>query len=670
MTIEQAKERIDYLRHELEMHNHRYYVLDAPSISDQDFDLLLRELEDLEKAHPQFFDPLSPTQRVGGSITKDFPTIAHKRPMLSLGNTYSEEELGEFLDRTEKSLGFFPEFVCELKYDGAAISIHYENGQFVRAVTRGDGVQGDEISNNVKTIAAVPMRLQGEGFPDELEVRGEIFMPVNGFQKMNEERLANGLEPFANPRNSASGSLKMQDSAEVARRPLDCYLYYVLSTTPISKTHWENLEKARSWGFKVPDHNKCRLAINREEIFEFIHHWDQARHNLPFEVDGVVIKVNEYPLQEELGTTAKSPRWAIAYKYKAEEARTVLEGVRYQVGRTGAITPVAELRPVLLAGTTVKRASLHNADQIAKLDLHLGDWVCVEKGGEIIPKITAVLVEERKPDAEAVIFPVNCPECQTALIREEGEAQHYCPNATACPAQINGRLEHFISRKAMDVEGLGPETIELLVNAGLIHNPADLYELRREDLLQLERTGEKTVDNLLLGLEKSKQQTFERLLFALGIRYVGETVAKKLARHFKNIDRLMVATQEELLAVDEIGLRIAQSVQSYVEREDNVALIRRLVAHGLPMAVEEQEGATEQLKGLTFVVSGTFEHFDRNGIKAEIEKHGGRVASAVSSKTNYVLAGADMGPAKRQKAEKLGVEVLSEEAFLQLIAQP
>lgn len=670
MTIEQVQERIEALRSELDAHNHRYYVLDAPSISDQAFDQLLRELEDLEKAYPQFLDPLSPTQRVGGSITKDFPTIAHQRPMLSLGNTYSEEELGEFFDRTEKSLGFFPAFVCELKYDGAAISIHYEKGRFVRAVTRGDGVRGDEISNNVKTIASVPMRLQGDGFPDELEVRGEIFMPVEGFQKMNEERLANGLEPFANPRNSASGSLKMQDSAEVARRPLDCYLYYVLSDVAISKTHWENLEKARSWGFKVPDLQKCRLATKREEIFDFIHYWDHARHELPFEVDGVVVKVNDYQLQEELGTTAKSPRWAIAYKYKAEEARTVLEGVRYQVGRTGAITPVAELRPVLLAGTTVKRASLHNADQIAKLDLHLGDWVCVEKGGEIIPKITAVLVEERKPEAEAVVFPAHCPECQTALIREEGEAQHYCPNATACPAQINGRLEHFISRKAMDVEGLGPETIELLVNAGLVHNAADLYELQREHLLQLERTGEKTVDNLLTGLEQSKQQSFERLLFALGIRYVGETVAKKLARHFKNMERLMKATQEELLAVDEIGLRIAQSVLAYFERADNVQLIQRLAAHQLPMAVEEQEGATEQLKGLTFVVSGTFEHFDRNGIKAEIEKHGGRVASSVSSKTNYVLAGADMGPAKRQKAEKLGVRVLSEEEFRQMIAQP
>ena len=473
MTIEQVQERIEALRSELDAHNHSYYVLDAPSISDQAFDQLLRELEDLEKAYPQFSDPLSPTQRVGGSITKDFPNVAHQRPMLSLGNTYSEEELGEFFDRTEKSLGFFPAFVCELKYDGAAISIHYEKGRFVRAVTRGDGVRGDEISNNVKTIASVPMRLQGDGFPDELEVRGEIFMPVEGFQKMNEERLANGLEPFANPRNSASGSLKMQDSAEVARRPLDCYLYYVLSDVAISKTHWENLEKARSWGFKVPDLHKCRLAAKREEIFDFIHYWDHARYELPFEVDGVVVKVNDYQLQEELGTTAKSPRWAIAYKYKAEEARTVLEGVRYQVGRTGAITPVAELRPVLLAGTTVKRASLHNADQIAKLDLHLGDWVCVEKGGEIIPKITAVLVEERKPEAEAVVFPAHCPECQTALIREEGEAQHYCPNATACPAQINGRLEHFISRKAMDVEGLGPETIELWVNAGLVHNAAE-----------------------------------------------------------------------------------------------------------------------------------------------------------------------------------------------------
>lgn len=667
MNTQEAEKRILQLREELEEHNHLYYLLDSPKISDQEFDLLMKELEKLEKEFPQFYDTLSPSQRVGGEITKEFQTVEHKRPMLSLGNTYSREELNDFLDRIEKNLGYFPAFVCELKYDGAAISIHYQNGRFHKAVTRGDGRKGDDISANVKTISSIPLKLKQGSFPAEFEVRGEIFMPVEGFQQMNEERIASGLEAFANPRNSASGSLKMQDSKEVAKRPLDCFLYYVLSDQEISKSHWENLQLAKEWGFKVPNDKLTSLVANREEIFSFIDYWETQKNELPFEVDGVVIKVNLYSLQDELGATAKSPRWAIAYKYKAEEAKTLLEGVSYQVGRTGAITPVAELKPVLLAGTTVKRASLHNADQIAKLDLHLGDLVCVEKGGEIIPKITAVVIEARADEAEVVDFPKVCPECGTALTRVEGEAQHYCPNFVSCPAQVNGRLEHFISRKAMDIEGLGPETIELLVKAQLISNPADLYQLQKDELLQLERTGEKTVENLLNGLEKSKNQNFERLLFGLGIRYVGETVAKKLARAFKNIHGIISASKEDLLAVDEVGERIAQSVVQYFEREENIELVERLEASGLPMQIVEQEGSTEQLKGLTFVVSGTFSQFGRNEIKAEIEKHGGRVASSVSSKTTYVLAGSDMGPAKRQKAEKLGITILNEDDFIKLL---
>lgn len=668
MDASEAQKKIEALRVELEEHNHRYYIQDSPSISDKEFDFLLKELESLEKEFPQFDDPLSPTKRVGGEITKDFPNVKHKRPMLSLGNTYSKEELEEFLDRIEKGLGFFPAFVCELKYDGAAISLHYQNGQFSSAVTRGDGVKGDEITANVKTIASIPMRLKNEGYPEEFEVRGEIFMPVEGFRKMNEARINEGMEPFANPRNSASGSLKMQDSAEVAKRPLDCFLYYVLSDTRIADSHWENLELATSWGFKVPKQGMRVRATVKQEIFDFIEKWDQGRANLPFEVDGIVIKVDRYDLQEELGATAKSPRWAISYKYQAEEARTILEDVKYQVGRTGAITPVAELQPVLLAGTTVKRASLHNADQIEKLDLHQGDLVKVEKGGEIIPKITGVVIEERNADMTPIKFISECPECQTPLVRIEGEAQHYCPNTSACPAQVNGRIEHFISRKAMDVEGLGPETVELLVSNNLIKTSADLYGLKKDDLLGLDRTGEKTIDNLLAGLEKSKEQPFERVLFALGIRYVGETVAKKLARHFKNVDQLLSASKEALVEVNEIGERIADSVLQFKEIPSNLELIQSLRDFGLNFNVEEIEGASDSLSGQTFVVSGTFSVYSRNDIKAEIEKHGGRVASSVSSKTNFLLAGADMGPAKRQKAEKHGVQILSEEEFIQMIS--
>ena len=660
--------RIEQLRKELEAHNHSYYQLDAPTISDREFDELLRSLSDLESQYPQFDDPLSPSRRVGGQITKDFPTIQHKRPMLSLGNTYSKEELTDFLNRTEKSIGYFPAFVCELKYDGAAISIHYKNGQFERAVTRGDGQQGDEISANVKTIGSVPLRLSGSGFPEEFEVRGEIFMTKDGFLKMNEERQQAGLEPFANPRNSASGSLKMQDSSEVAKRPLDCFLYYVLSEQLSHSSHWENLASAAKWGFKVPTADMKLRAETADDIMRFIEHWDLKRHDLPFEVDGVVIKVDAYPLQEELGATAKSPRWAIAYKFQAEEARTRLNEVRYQVGRTGAITPVAELEPVLLAGTVVKRASLHNADQIAKLGLHIGDQILVEKGGEIIPKITAVVLEERPLMASAVHFIEQCPDCGTTLIRKEGEAQHYCPNDQGCPAQLKGRIEHFISRKAMDIEHMGPETVDLLVDKGMIRRSADLYRLQAEELLALDRTGEKSVENLLSSLQRSREQDFERVLFALGIRYVGETVAKKLARHFRHIDRLAEASLEELIAVDEIGERIAESVRQFFEDPAQQELVKDLKSAGLQMEVRLAEGSSDTLSGKTFVVSGSFEHFSRSGIKAEIEKHGGRVASSVSSKTDFLLAGSDMGPAKKKKAEANGVAIISEQGFMEMLA--
>ena len=668
MTTDEARVRIEQLRKELEAHNHSYYQLDAPTISDREFDELMRSLSDLESQYPQFDDPLSPSRRVGGQITKDFPTIQHKRPMLSLGNTYSKEELTDFLNRTEKSIGYFPAFVCELKYDGAAISIHYRNGQFERAVTRGDGQQGDEISANVKTIGSVPLRLSGSGFPDEFEVRGEIFMTKDGFLKMNEERQQAGLEPFANPRNSASGSLKMQDSREVAKRPLDCFLYYVLSEQLSHSSHWENLASAAKWGFKVPTEDMKLRAETADDIMRFIEHWDLKRHDLPFEVDGVVIKVDAYALQEELGATAKSPRWAIAYKFQAEEARTRLNEVRYQVGRTGAITPVAELEPVLLAGTVVKRASLHNADQIAKLGLHIGDQVLVEKGGEIIPKITAVVLEERPLMASAVHFIEQCPDCGTTLIRKEGEAQHYCPNDQGCPAQLKGRIEHFISRKAMDIEHMGPETVDLLVDKGMISRSADLYRLRAEELLALDRTGEKSVENLLSSLQRSREQDFERVLFALGIRYVGETVAKKLARHFKHIDRLAAASLEELTAVDEIGTRIAESVRQFFEDPAQQELVEDLKSAGLQMEVRLAEGSSDKLSGKTFVVSGSFEHFSRSGIKAEIEKHGGRVASSVSSKTDFLLAGSDMGPAKKKKAEANGVAIISEQGFMEMLA--
>ncbi len=669
MNTQEAKQKILELREELEAHNHRYYVEDNPTISDFEFDKLLRELQDLEAEFPEFDDPNSPTRRVGGEITKNFQTVPHKYPMLSLSNTYSKEELEDYLKRIAKLVPEEMEFVCELKYDGAAIGITYKNGMLEKAVTRGDGTQGDDITTNVKTISSVPLRLRGSDYPEEFEIRGEIFMLLEGFNKLNQERVEAGLEAFANPRNTASGTLKMQDSSIVAERPLDSFLYYVLSEENIADNHYESMMRAREWGFKVPPPEKKYIAraTNLDGIFEFINYWEEHRHLLPFEIDGVVVKVNLYQQQQRLGSTAKSPRWAIAYKYKAEQVSTLLKSISYQVGRTGAITPVANLKPVLLAGTTVKRASLHNADQIEKLDLRIGDHVFVEKGGEIIPKVIGVDMEKRPMGLEPVEYIRFCPECSTPLQRAEGEAQHYCPNDSGCPPQIKGRIQHFISRKAMDIEGMGGETVELFVNEGLVKNPADLYALKKEQLLPLERLAEKSAQNIIDGIEASKQIPFQRVLFALGIRYVGETVAKKLARHFENIDRLAVATLEELVAVDEIGERIANSVLSFFADEEHRDLVERLRAYGLQMEVEQQTDGSQALAGMTIVISGSFENYSRTEIKDLIEKHGGKNTGSVSGNTNLIVAGEGMGPSKRKKAEDLGVRIIDENEFAELI---
>lgn len=665
-----VKARILQLRKELEEHNYSYYVLDNPTISDLEFDQLMEELQQLEKDNPALDDPNSPSRRVGGQVTKNFPTVVHKRPMLSLSNTYNREELEDFVRRVRSGLERDDvEFVCELKYDGVAIGITYENGLFQRAVTRGDGTQGDDVSTNVRTIRTVPMKLRGDDVPAEFEIRGEIFMPIDAFNKMNEQREIEGLDTFANPRNSASGTLKMQDSSIVASRGLDIFLYYVLTDNKEYSTHYESIEAAVNWGFKTPLKypNYIRKVSSVDEILDFVTYWDTERRNLPFEIDGVVIKVNRYTDQEVLGYTAKSPRWAIAYKFKAEKVRTLLKEVTYQVGRTGAVTPVANLEPVPLAGTVVKRASLHNQDQIQKLDLHEGDYVYVEKGGEIIPKIVGVDVEARQPGSSVISFIEKCPECGTTLERNEGEAQHYCPNDLACPPQQRGKVEHFISRKAMNIDGLGSETVQLLFDKGLIHNAVDLYTLTAEDLLPLDRFAEKSVENILAGIEESKQVPFPRLLFGLGIRYVGETVAKKLAKAFKSMDALQNATTEQLLEVDEIGERIAQSLRAFFEDERSLEILRRIKEYGLQLELQEEEGATDTLAGKTFVVSGVFENFGRDEVKKLIELHGGKVASSVSGKTTYLLAGEGMGPSKRTKAEKLGVMILTESEFNEMI---
>jgi DNA ligase (NAD+) len=669
MNKNDAKEEILRLSEEINKHNHLYYVESAPVISDYDFDMLLERLQQLEKEFPEFAFDHSPTKRVGGDITKKFESVVHRFPMLSLSNTYSEEEIIDWENRLKKTSEGPLQFVCELKYDGVAIGIRYENGILTRAVTRGDGTQGEDVTTNVKTIRSVPLQLKGN-FPADFEIRGEIFMPLASFQKLNAEREENGEALFANPRNTASGTLKMQDSKVVAERSLDSYLYGVYGDDLNSEGHFQAVETAATWGFKVPKQKDrfIELTDSIEGIMNYIHYWDKKRYELPFEIDGVVIKVNNYQQQKKLGFTAKSPRWAIAYKFKAERVETVLETVSYQVGRTGAITPVANLKPVQLGGTTVKRASLHNADQIEKLGLHVGDVVYVEKGGEIIPKIVGVNEEKRNINAEEVIFLHNCPECGTELIRREGEAQHYCPNEDTCPPQAKGKLEHFISRKAMNIDGLGAETVDLMYDKGLIRTIADLYDLSFDQVVNLDRMADKSANNLILGLKASREVPFERVLFGLGIRFVGETVAKKLAKYFRSIDALMAASYDELVQVEEIGEKIAIAVQQHFAKQENRDLIERLKNAGLQFEIVEKESASNKLEGATFVVSGVFNAFSRDEVKELIEANGGKNVSSVSSKTKYLLAGDGMGPAKLKKATDLGVQILSEDEFIQMIS--
>lgn len=675
-----AKEQITALRNLLREHNHNYYVLDSPTISDYDFDMKLKKLQTLEAEHPEFDDPTSPSKRVGGAVTKNFQTSKHNFRMYSLDNSYSKEDLQNWETRIKKQVDGPVSYTCELKYDGASISLTYQNGNLISGVTRGDGYQGDNVTANIKTIKSIPLQLKGD-FPDNFEIRGEIVMPFDGFNKMNELRVDQGEEPFRNPRNTASGSLKLQDSALVAKRPLECLLYSLVGDNLPISTQMQGLQKASAWGFKVP--KIAKLVNSIDAVLDFVNYWDIHRGDLPYETDGVVIKVNNLQQQEELGYTAKAPRWAMAYKFKAQQVSTILEEITYQVGRTGAITPVANLRPVTLAGTTVKRASLHNADQIALLDIREGDTVFVEKGGEIIPKIVGVNVALRKDDSVATLYTTKCPECDTSLYRASGDAKHYCPNEMGCPPQIIGRIQHFISRKAMDIEGLGSETVALLVQSGLIGSYADLYDLSIEDLLPLERMAQKSAENLVAGVAKSKQIPFHRLLFAMGIRYVGETVAKKLAKHFKSIDALMDASFQQLIEVDEIGESIAQSVIDFFAlqtAEDlfspsittgvrNREIVARLKSHNLQLAVsaESLAGQTSILKGSTFVVSGVFTNMSRTELKKSIEDNGGKVSSSISSKTTFVVAGENMGPSKQAKAQDLGISIISEDQYLEMI---
>lgn len=666
MNKEEAKLEIDQLSQQIEYHNRRYYVMSEPEISDYDFDMLLERLIKLEEEFPDLASPNSPTKRVGGDITKRFETVQHRFPMLSLSNTYSKEEVEDWYDRLVKITNLELEFVCELKYDGVAIGISYENGELKQALTRGDGTQGENVTTNVKTIRTVPLRLHGD-FPNDFEIRGEIFFPWDKFNELNRQREDIGEPTFANPRNTASGTLKLQDSSVVSSRGLDCYLYGVYGVEQ-AEGHFESVLKAAEWGFKIPDpaKNMIKKVSSISEVMEFVHYWDDKRKQLPFEIDGIVIKVNSYDAQEQLGFTAKSPRWAIAYKFKTERVSTRLNSIDYQVGRTGAITPVANLEPVSLGGTVVKRASLHNADQIEKLELRIGDYVFVEKGGEIIPKIVGV-DETQERGSKEVHFIHDCPECGTALVRNEGEAQHFCPNDTGCPPQIKGRIEHFISRKAMNIDGLGSETVDALFREGLVHDIADLYELHFDQLVKLERMGDKSANNLLQGVEESKNVPFARVLFALGIRFVGETVAKKLAKHFGSLDALMAASYEELLEVDEIGEKIANAIRSYFENPVQLALIDRLRGVGLQLESEKKEAASDVLNGASFVVSGVFSTFSRDEIKQLIEDNGGKNVSSVSAKTDYLLAGDKMGPAKLKKAEGLGVKIISEDDFIAMI---
>jgi DNA ligase (NAD+) len=674
MQKEEAKLRIETLSKELEQHNYNYYTLSNPTISDYDFDMLLEELMKLEKEFPEFLSSHSPSQRVGGQITKEFTAVKHKYPMLSLSNSYNREEMADFDARVKKGLnidsnslfGADVEYVCELKFDGLSISLIYENGELKQAVTRGDGVQGDDVTTNVKTIKSIPLKLRGD-FPALFEVRGEIFMPRKVFDEINTEREEIGEALMANPRNAASGTLKMQDSAVVAKRKLDCYMYYVLGENLHFETHSQNIDKAKAWGLKISEKSKVCNGI--DEVFDFINHWDKERYNLPYDIDGIVIKVNNYKYQEQLGLTAKSPRWAVAYKFKAEQVSTFLESISYQVGRTGAITPVANLKPVALAGTTVKRASLHNADIIAKLDVRLGDTVFVEKGGEIIPKIVGVDVTKRPENSEPTQYIENCPKCSAALVRSEGEAAHYCPNYNGCPPQIKGKIEHFVARKAMNIDSLGAETIDQLYTAGLIKNIADIYELKKEQLLPLERLAEKSVNNLIDGIEQSKKIPFERVLYAIGIRHVGETTAKKIARKVKNIEVLMNSTAEQLLEIEEVGEIIAKAIVQFFANPEDRSIVERLQAHGLQFALSEEQlqNTSDKLKDLTFVISGVFQKYSRDELKNMIEQNGGKNSGSISKKTSFVLAGDNMGPEKLKKAESLGVKIIGEDDFLEMI---
>lgn len=666
MTV---KEQIEQLRSLLHQHNYNYYVLNTPSISDQEFDSLMRQLQELEELHPEYQDENSPSVRVGSDINKNFTQVSHKYPMLSLSNTYSEGEVNEFYQRVRKALNEEFEICCEMKYDGTSISLIYEDGKLMRAVTRGDGEKGDDVTDNVKTIKSIPLVLHGSNYPPVFEMRGEILMPWDTFEELNREKEAREEPLFANPRNAASGTLKLQNSSIVASRKLDAYLYYLLGDNLPFDGHYENLQEAQKWGFKIsPLMRKCHST---EEIFEFINYWDIERKNLPVATDGIVLKVNSLKQQKNLGFTAKSPRWAIAYKFQAERALTRLNSVTFQVGRTGAVTPVANLEPVQLSGTVVKRASLHNADIIENLDLYIGDMVYVEKGGEIIPKITGVDTALRSfMIGEKVKFINQCPECGSTLIRYEGEAAYYCPNDSACPPQIKGKIEHFISRKAMNIDGLGPETVDLFYSLGLIQNTADLYQLTIEKIKDLDGKGEKSAENIINGIEQSKKVPFERVIFALGIRFVGETVAKKIAKSFTNIDELINASKEELINIDEIGEKIAQSILNFFSNETNRTLIQRLKDAGLTLQRSEEERAdyTDKLYGLSIVISGVFTHYSRDEYKAMIEKNGGKNVSSISAKTSFILAGENMGPSKLDKANKLGIKIINEEEFLKLIS--
>ena len=662
-TIEK---KINELRKQLAQHNHLYYVESNQQISDYDYDMMMKELQELENQHPAFFDPNSPTQRVGSDLNKEFEQVKHKYDMLSLSNTYNEGELRDFDHRVKKLIGEDPIYACELKFDGTAIGLTYKNGVFERGVTRGDGIFGDDVSSNVRTIKSIPLKLLGNNFPDEFEIRGEIFMSKKVFAQINEQRISAGEAPYINPRNTASGSLKVQNSAEVAKRKLDCFLYYMLGENLPSDSHTENLQNAKKWGFKISKHGK--VAKNIDQVLEYINYWDKERENLPYDIDGIVIKVDSLSKQKQLGFTSKSPRWAISYKFLAERVATKLLSINYQVGRTGAITPVANLEPVFIAGTTVKRASLHNADQIELLDIRLNDTVFVEKGGEIIPKVVGVDNEARSESSKKVAYITECPECGSKLVRQEGEAKHYCPNEYACPPQIKGKIEHFISRKAMNIDGLGAETIDLLFEEGLLRDVSDLYELKKEQLMPLERLGEKSAENIIKGVEESKAVPFNKLLFALGIRYVGATVAKKLASGMGSIDALANAKVEELVEIDEIGERIAESVVEYFNLEKSQILIEKLKHFGLDFINKESDvGKTNKLKDLSIVISGVFEKYSRDELKEMITKNGGKNTGSISKKTDYLLAGDKIGPSKLEKANKLGVKIINEDEFIAML---